>query len=462
MQLIESKGFDPTITKIDNHSDAYVLFGINYWEEGIKMPSEELINKRFRLISLLTHPDLCSKFKKLACRRSAETFQKCAAYARDQAVIEANPPEEDEDGSPEEEILGDWVACQKRYRKKRATSNKFTGCSPVNQVVDKNATASDQPTTDEAKAKVVTDTWQKVFDGTTLQDEDLHLMHNWLAKLRYGIAPQARGNINWRKWLPSKSQIRKAVRESGNSAAGPDGIPFVAYRSVTELATEVFHDFLVSILHPDAADATIPKNFNEAWLVLLSKGNFFQGDGFTGYAPDELRPLSIVNRYNRILANCLRLTVATWCEKLVGLHQRGFIKDRYMSSNIFEIDMANLAVSYKCRKGACLLFDFKAAFPSISHTYIWACLAAWGMPSCVIRCLQCFYHNNKHRIKVGSNIFDSVFVHSGVRQGCPSSPLIFVLCIEPFLQHLSGELPSLVILRASADDIGLQYPRGLG
>ena len=42
----------------------------------------------------------------------------------------------------------------------------------------------------------------------------------------------------------------------------------------------------------------------------------------------------------------------------------------------------------------------------------------------------------------------------GIRQGCPISPLLFVIVLDVFLRHLSHTVPHLQ-LRAFADDIGI-------
>ena len=77
------------------------------------------------------------------------------------------------------------------------------------------------------------------------------------------------------------------------------------------------------------------------------------------------------------------------------------------------------------KRGAIILFDFRAAFPSLSHEYLWDALAAIGLPLDYINALQMFYRSNLHYIKVGGSCFKSVVVYSGVRQDYPLSPILF-------------------------------------
>ena len=126
--------------------------------------------------------------------------------------------------------------------------------------------------------------------------------------------------------------------------------------------------------------------------------------------------------------------------------------------NIVDIDLSALQVTLRGSQGALVLFDFKAAFPSIDHSYLWSTLAHIGIPAPVLRCYKLLYARNKHKFQVRGRTFDSIDVHSGVRQGCPLSPHLFVLCTEPLLRELSRLVPDGT-WRAYADDVGAVIPR---
>ena len=80
-----------------------------------------------------------------------------------------------------------------------------------------------------------------------------------------------------------------------------------------------------------------------------------------------------MNTDNRILASAMRLAWEPTFNKWVSRLQRGFLKGRSMLANLLDIDEAAMTVSLKEKHGGLVLFDFKAAFPSLSHDYLIKC-----------------------------------------------------------------------------------------
>jgi len=104
------------------------------------------------------------------------------------------------------------------------------------------------------------------------------------------------------------------------------------------------------------------------------------------------------------------------------------------------------------------LIDLSAAFPSISQEYLFKVLERQGVPKCFRDAIKCFYKNNQHFTKMDGEVSESFLVQSGVRQGCPMSPVLFALALDPFLEHLRRHLPADCMVRAYADDRAVVLP----
>lgn len=114
--------------------------------------------------------------------------------------------------------------------------------------------------------------------------------------------------------------------------------------------------------------------------------------------------------------------------------------------------------------GVFLSLDQQNAFDRVSHTYLYSVLAAYGFPKDFIKLLKSLYSEVCSDLVTNGIIQDTIRVGRGVRQGCPLSPLIFVLTIDPFIRRLAGNgkirglpLPGVEVVRvfAYADDVSV-------
>eukprot|EP00973_Karenia_brevis_P003322 458117-Karenia_brevis.AAC.1 len=104
---------------------------------------------------------------------------------------------------------------------------------------------------------------------------------------------------------------------------------------------------------------------------------------------------------------------------------------------------------------AMVFFDFAAAFPSISHAFLWLALQFLGVPSEIISAIRALYAGNWHWLRFGRACIKAFAVQAGVKQGCPLSPILFVMVTDPFLCAMRSMLSPRSCLRAYADDIAV-------
>jgi len=97
-----------------------------------------------------------------------------------------------------------------------------------------------------------------------------------------------------------------------------------------------------------------------------------------------------------------------------------------------------------------VFFDFKAAFPSVAHDFLWEVLKGLGLPPAWITMIQHFYKDNRQFVGEGDN--HSFLAEVGIRQGCPLSPLIFAVVADLLLRRLEDTLQGRGEVKAFADD----------
>ena len=84
---------------------------------------------------------------------------------------------------------------------------------------------------------------------------------------------------------------------------------------------------------------------------------------------------------NRIVAAILCAALERCAASRISYMQRGVIPGRHMMSNLIDIDEAAQKTSVHSTRGAVVLLDFKAAFPSVDHGFMWETLEAAGIPT---------------------------------------------------------------------------------
>ena len=80
--------------------------------------------------------------------------------------------------------------------------------------------------------------------------------------------------------------------------------------------------------------------------------------------------------------------------------------------------------------GMLIFLDFKKAFDSIEWNFIFETLKHFNFGESLIKWIKILYNNPQICIKNNGYVSDVLDIHRGVRQGCPISCLIFILCVE--------------------------------
>ena len=79
-----------------------------------------------------------------------------------------------------------------------------------------------------------------------------------------------------------------------------------------------------------------------------------------------------------------------------------------MLSNIIDIDYQSMKVSLDNKQGGLLLFDFEAAFLSISHAFMFKVLQKWGMPTKWLSAIEQLYVDKVYWLTIAGRHYPSL------------------------------------------------------
>jgi hypothetical protein len=177
-------------------------------------------------------------------------------------------------------------------------------------------------------------------------------------------------------------------------------------------------------------------------------------DGQEIHRACETRPLTIADCSNRLIANAYRYRWEGLIAPIVDENQRGFLPGRSMLQNVVDIEHAAMLTALAREDGAMILFDFTAAFPSISRQFLRQAAARAGLPANALQVVESFYYRTTSRVMIQGCLYDEINITAGIRQGRPLSPLSFALATDSLMKVLRGRHPT-ALTRAFADDTAM-------
>ena len=139
--------------------------------------------------------------------------------------------------------------------------------------------------------------------------------------------------------------------------------------------------------------------------------------------------------------------------------QFGFQKGKSTTDCFFILhSMISKLLSSK-QKLYCVFIDFEKAFDKIDRPKLWHKLILESVSSKMVRALQAMYSTVKACIRHNQSYSAFIDAKFGVKQGDPSSPLIFMMFINDINQNINSDLDSIfnintinVFLLLYADD----------
>ena len=235
--------------------------------------------------------------------------------------------------------------------------------------------------------------------------------------------------------LPGVDAIAQAALEAKESSPNRDGIPYLALSRAGTIA----HETLFYVTLWLASGCAKPISFNDSVTLCVPNGSAENDAREVVRDPFGLRPISLKNTDNKIIAGACNLCMGrSFGVGACGL-QRGFIEGRRVLEIVMELDTSAWISSLQSPPRAPLIlafWDYTAAFPSVIYAWIFASLSVHSFPIGFFDIVLGMYTCCFSCTSVGG--LESLFatIISGMLKEWPLSGTIFATALDIFLNRI--------------------------
>lgn len=148
------------------------------------------------------------------------------------------------------------------------------------------------------------------------------------------------------------------------------------------------------------------------------------------------RPISLLNVDYKILARVMANRLKYVLPKIISPNQTCCVVGRDISDNIASIRDVIDMVEDNGSEGYIINVDQMKAFDRVSHEYLFTVLQKFGFGPAFINWIKNFYNEIFSAIKCNGFLTNYFSVKNSVRQGCPISAMLYVICAEPLARQI--------------------------
>ena len=141
------------------------------------------------------------------------------------------------------------------------------------------------------------------------------------------------------------------------------------------------------------------------------------------------RPISLLNIDLKILTRTLAKRLANVLEDVIHKSQTS-LNGRHITKNIHILQDLIDVINNENGEAAIIFLDQEKAFDRMSHTFLFKTLKKFGIGENFIDWIKIIYTDIKGSVKINGFLTEEFDIKRGVRQGCPLSALLYVLCAE--------------------------------
>ena len=156
--------------------------------------------------------------------------------------------------------------------------------------------------------------------------------------------------------------------------------------------------------------------------------------------PANYRPISLLNAQYKLFAAMIQKRLSHRLESRLRDTQFGFRAKLGTRDSLFVLRRLMEWTTMTSHNTQLLFLDWKQAFDSVDHPAMMNALLRFGLPSDCLALIDSIYTLPSFTTRGFMGAESHGVVNSGIRQGCPLSPYLFIIVLSVIFADLDDRL----------------------
>ena len=283
-------------------------------------------------------------------------------------------------------------------------------------------------------------TWQ---EATNMVKNELTRRRERNNDLRYNT-----GEVSLEEMKEFQKQLKR------NKAPGPDDI-------TTDFIKDLEEDNLEKLrilVNEWWSKGEVPHEILRARVASLYK----KGDP---NKQENYRPISLLNSFYKVIASVIKKRLEEVVDERLMSTQYGFRKKKSTKHAIFIARRIQEFAERAGLPGTLVLLDWEKAFDKVDHRMLLDAIKSYNVPDELMRLLESLYAAPEFFVEVEGVKSGTRVQSTGIRQGCPLSPYLFVMvmnCVFDIVEPVAKIFCRKFFQGSKDEQVQFQHVEGLG